>query len=230
MKVNVTACWHGVRFLSKTSYQTRTSNFCLQLTRLKNNIVRPHQTAVRTLSHLCKSTTISFKLVSDVDRMQWKRGVESRERTKSVIVITKERWGKHTTPETEGRLDKWNWAKDLRRLLMRVRGCRVVVLSPLLTSQIFFLSLFIPTSLPSSAPSRKIHPLHILTSYPDRNIAYAESALIASSTSWHLATPSPLKKWLSFIIFHLSNSCCVTLLSTLFNFFQYFTKLFYITV
>lgn len=98
--------------------------------------------------------------------------------------------------------------------LMTVGGCRVVVLSPLLTSLLFSF----PFSSNFNKPffiyafQEKFSPSTPL--YPDRNIACAESSLIASSTSPHLATPSPLKKWLDFIIFNLSNSC-VTLLSTL---------------
>lgn len=110
MKVNVTVCWHGVRFLSKTSYQAHTGNFPLQLTGSENNSVRPHQTVVRTLPRLWKSTAICIKLISDVDRNQWKT---SRERTEGVIVITKERWGNQTTPGTEGGLDEWNWGEHL---------------------------------------------------------------------------------------------------------------------
>lgn len=80
----------------------------------------------------------------------------------------------------------------------------------------FFLSLVIPTSTSLSSFSLPGKFTRSTPLYPDRNIAYAESSLIASSASPHLAALSPLKKWLDLIIFNLSNGCHVTLLSTLF--------------
>lgn len=216
MKANVTACWRGVRFLSKTSHQTNTGNFLFQLGS-ENNNVRPHQTAERTLPHLCKLTAICIKLISDVDRMQRKnRGCDGSYQRK--VRKTDNTWNRKQVRwvELSWGSDSW-WEWEAAGWL------------PLLTSLLFFFPFlsqlqqgFLHLRLRRRfTPSTPLHP--------DRNIAYAESSLIASSTSRHLATPSPLKKWLDFIIFDLSNSCRVTLLSTLRLFIPFSTKLFHIT-
>lgn len=168
----------------------------LELTGSDNNSIRPHQTA----DH-CKSTAIHVVLTSEVDRiMQWKT---SRERAEGVTVIAKERWGKQTTPETEGGIDVWNWGEDLTADQSgRLQGGCLVLASdfslysfPFLSQlQQAFLHLRLPGKFTPSTPL-----------YPGRNTANSESSLITSSTSQHLAMPLPLKEWLHFINFILSN-------------------------
>lgn len=143
------------------------------------------------------------------------------------MVFTKERWGKQTTPETEGRLGELSWAEDLTADESgRLQGYCLVSTSDFFAFFFPFLSQLQQGLLDLRLPGRftPSTPLH-----PDRNIAYTESSLIASSTSRHLAMPSTLKKWLDFIIFNLSNSFRVILFTTLRIFNTLSTKLFHIT-
>lgn len=157
MKVNVIACWRGVRFLSKTSHQTHMGNLLFQLTGSENNDARPHQTTERTLPHLCKPTAICIKLISDMDRMQGKnRGYDGFYQRK--VRKTDNTWNRRQVRgvELSWESDSW-WEWEAAGWLSCLHFWLFC----------FFLSLFIPTSTrPSwSTPSRKIYPLHTSASW-----------------------------------------------------------------